>query len=57
MWEYATDLFEAETIGRMAGHFEVLLLAIAQNPQQPISTLPDILHQHQKPGTSANIQG
>ena len=40
MWEYATDLFEAETIGRMAGHFEVLLRAIAQNPQQPISTLP-----------------
>ncbi|WP_407883236.1 amino acid adenylation domain-containing protein, partial [Scytonema sp. NUACC26] len=40
MWEYATDLFEAETIRRMAEHFEVLLLAIAQNPQQSISTLP-----------------
>ncbi|MDF5712684.1 MAG: amino acid adenylation domain-containing protein [Rhizonema sp. NSF051] len=40
MWEYATDLFEAETIRRMAGHFEVLLEAIAQNPQQPISKLP-----------------
>ncbi len=35
MWEYATDLFVAATIGRMARHFEVLLTAIAQNPQQP----------------------
>ncbi|MEH2198295.1 amino acid adenylation domain-containing protein [Nostoc sp.] len=40
MWEYATDLFEAETIQRMAGHFEVLLGAITENPQQPISKLP-----------------
>jgi amino acid adenylation domain-containing protein len=39
MWEYATDLFEAETIGRMAEHFEVLLTAITQNPQQHISKL------------------
>ncbi|MBR8833343.1 MAG: amino acid adenylation domain-containing protein [Stigonema ocellatum SAG 48.90 = DSM 106950] len=48
MWEYATDLFEADTIRRMAGHFEVLLEAIAQNPQQIISTLPLI--------TTAEIQ-
>ncbi|MBP5974298.1 amino acid adenylation domain-containing protein [Brasilonema sp. CT11] len=48
MWEYATDLFEAETIRRMAGHFEVLLTAITQNPQQPISKLPLI--------TTAEIQ-
>ncbi|MEH2026224.1 amino acid adenylation domain-containing protein [Nostoc sp.] len=48
MWEYATDLFEAETIQRMAGHFEVLLQAIIQNPQQPISKLPLI--------TTAEIQ-
>ncbi|BAZ82712.1 non-ribosomal peptide synthetase [Sphaerospermopsis kisseleviana CS-549] len=40
MWEYATDLFEASTIRRMAGHFEVLLTAITQNPQQPIYQLP-----------------
>jgi amino acid adenylation domain-containing protein len=38
-WEYATDLFEAETIKRMARHFEVLMTAITQNPQQPISKL------------------
>jgi amino acid adenylation domain-containing protein len=40
MWEYATDLFEAETIRRIAGHFEVLLEAIVQNTQQPIGKLP-----------------
>jgi amino acid adenylation domain-containing protein len=48
MWEYATDLFEADTIERMAGHFEVLLGAIAENSQQPISKLPLI--------TTAEIQ-
>jgi acyl carrier protein len=40
IWEYATDLFEAETIERMAGHFEVLLSAIVDNPEQTISHLP-----------------
>jgi len=40
VWEYATDLFEAETIKRMAGHFEVLLGAIVENPEQSISQLP-----------------
>jgi amino acid adenylation domain-containing protein len=40
MWEYATDLFEAETIRSMAERFEVLLEAIAQNPQQFVSELP-----------------
>ncbi|MCF2150429.1 amino acid adenylation domain-containing protein [Desmonostoc muscorum LEGE 12446] len=40
MWEYATDLFEGQTIRRMAGHFEVLLEAIAENPQQAIGKLP-----------------
>jgi amino acid adenylation domain-containing protein len=40
LWEYATDLFEAQTIERMACHFEVLLTAIASNPEQLISHLP-----------------
>ncbi len=39
-WEYNSDLFEAETIQRMAGHFEVLLNAIVENPAQTINTLP-----------------
>ena len=39
-WEYASDLFEATTIERMAGHFQVLLEAIAANPEQRIGELP-----------------
>ncbi|WP_191761493.1 non-ribosomal peptide synthetase [Komarekiella delphini-convector] len=40
MWEYNTDLFDAGTIERMAGHFVTLLEAIIANPQQQISQLP-----------------
>ena len=40
MWEYATDLFEPETIERMAKHYEVLLTAIVEKPEQLISSLP-----------------
>ncbi|MCP4702545.1 MAG: amino acid adenylation domain-containing protein, partial [Gammaproteobacteria bacterium] len=39
-WEYATDLFYAETIERMAEHFEILLTAIVDNPEQSVSHLP-----------------
>ncbi|MFL9458751.1 condensation domain-containing protein [Tolypothrix bouteillei VB521301_2] len=39
-WEYATDLFEAKTIQKMARHFEVLLGGIVENPNQPIHSLP-----------------
>ena len=39
-WEYATDLFEAETVERMAAHFEALLDALALNPQQAIGSVP-----------------
>ena len=39
-FEYNTDLFDAATITRMAGHFETLLSAIAANPQQPLCDLP-----------------
>ena len=40
MWEYNSDLFDASTIERMAGHFETLLEGIVANPQQQISQLP-----------------
>ncbi|MHC5860260.1 amino acid adenylation domain-containing protein [Nostoc sp.] len=40
MWEYNTDLFDAGTIERIAGHFVTLLEAIVTNPQQQISQLP-----------------
>ncbi|HEX7273273.1 MAG TPA: amino acid adenylation domain-containing protein [Casimicrobiaceae bacterium] len=38
--EYATDLFDAATIERMAGHWQVLLESIAADPQEHISQLP-----------------
>ncbi|MGQ0704096.1 MAG: amino acid adenylation domain-containing protein, partial [Gemmatimonadales bacterium] len=40
MIEYRTDLFDAETIDRMAGHLGALLESVAVNPEQPISAIP-----------------
>ena len=37
--EYATDLFDADTIERLAGHFQTLLAGAAADPQQTISRL------------------
>ncbi|HEY2495744.1 MAG TPA: amino acid adenylation domain-containing protein [Candidatus Angelobacter sp.] len=37
---YATDLFEAETIQRMLGHYEQLLKAVVENPEQRVWNLP-----------------
>ncbi|MBE8998848.1 non-ribosomal peptide synthase/polyketide synthase [Nostoc sp. LEGE 12447] len=39
-WQYNTDLFEASTITRMAGHFVTLLEGIVVNPQEQIWQLP-----------------
>ncbi len=39
-FEYNTDLFDAATITRMAGHFQTLLEAIAANPQHRLFDLP-----------------
>jgi amino acid adenylation domain-containing protein/non-ribosomal peptide synthase protein (TIGR01720 family) len=38
--EYNTDLFDRETIQRMAGHFQVLLEGIITDPDQRIADLP-----------------
>ncbi|MBV9792202.1 MAG: amino acid adenylation domain-containing protein [Chloroflexi bacterium] len=38
--EYSTDLFEAATIERMAGHFQTLVAGIVANPEQHIAYLP-----------------
>ena len=38
--EYSADLFDADTITRLAGHLTTLLSAAAAHPDQPISTLP-----------------
>ena len=39
-FEYDSDLFDRETIERLAGHFEVLLRGIVSNPGERISALP-----------------
>ncbi len=38
--EYNTDLFNADTITRMLGHFQTLLEGIVANPEQQICDLP-----------------
>jgi amino acid adenylation domain-containing protein len=38
--EYATDLFDAATIARLAGHFTTLLEEIVADPEQRIGLLP-----------------
>ena len=37
--EYSTEVFDAATIGRMAGHLGVLLAAVAVDPGRPLSQL------------------
>jgi amino acid adenylation domain-containing protein len=37
---YSTDLFDASTMERMAGHFETMLEAIVADPEQRLSRLP-----------------
>ncbi len=39
-WEYSTDLFEADTIARMMGHFQNLLSGIASHPETRVNELP-----------------
>jgi amino acid adenylation domain-containing protein len=39
-WEYNTDLFDADTITRLAGHYERLLQSIVAHPDQRITDLP-----------------
>jgi len=46
--EYNTDIFEAATISRMIGHFQVLLDAIIAQPNLPISSLPLLTEQERQ---------
>ncbi|MFN6478154.1 non-ribosomal peptide synthetase [Nostoc sp. DedQUE07] len=48
VWQYNTDLFDAPTIERMAGHFVTLLESIVTNPQQQISQLPLLTQAQQR---------
>lgn len=36
-WEYNTDLFEAETITRLAGHWQNLLVSLVAHPEKRLS--------------------
>jgi amino acid adenylation domain-containing protein/thioester reductase-like protein len=38
--QYNTDLFDATTIARFVGHFQILLEAIAADPDRRVSSLP-----------------
>ncbi|HEU0053411.1 MAG TPA: condensation domain-containing protein, partial [Longimicrobium sp.] len=40
IWEYAADLFDDATIGRMEAHFRALLTAMVKNPEARVSELP-----------------
>ncbi|BAY78555.1 amino acid adenylation domain-containing protein [Nostoc linckia NIES-25] len=40
IWQYNADLFDANTIERMSGHFVTLLEGIVANPQERIAQLP-----------------
>jgi len=48
VFEYNTDLFEAETITRMIEHFKNLLQAAAANPNLRISDLPLLTEREQE---------
>jgi amino acid adenylation domain-containing protein len=39
-FEYSTEMFEAATITRMAGHWQTLLEGIVSDPDQPLADLP-----------------
>lgn len=40
IWQYNSDLFDDDTIARMAGHFQTLLAAIVANPNLTVGELP-----------------
>jgi aspartate racemase len=48
IWNYNTDLFEAQTIERMAGHFITLLKSAVKNPDQKISELNILTNQEKE---------
>src|SRR5207249_2774727 len=41
--EYSTDLFEAETIERLLGHYQTLLEGAVADPARPVDDLPLLL--------------
>ncbi|NUT87299.1 amino acid adenylation domain-containing protein [Pseudomonas corrugata] len=47
-WEYNCDLFDTDTVERMASHFETLARSAIDNAQQPIQLLPMITAQEKQ---------
>ena len=47
-WNFNTDLFQAETIERMARHFETLLATAIAQPDRSLSTLPLLAEDEQQ---------
>ena len=39
IWIYNTDLFDAATVARMAGHFETLLSSVSKSPDEQLGAL------------------
>jgi amino acid adenylation domain-containing protein len=52
---YSTDLFKLETIERMIGHFNQLLLSIVQDPQQQVGKLRILTHEEEKQLLGTNL--
>ncbi|HSX91436.1 MAG TPA: amino acid adenylation domain-containing protein [Hydrogenophaga sp.] len=48
VFEYNTDLFDASTIERMAGHYEQLLRSAIATPDSPLSALPMLSEPQQR---------
>jgi amino acid adenylation domain-containing protein len=46
--EYSTDLFDAATIARLAGHYQTLLWSIVTNPDEKLSALQILSEQEQR---------
>ncbi|MBD2515972.1 amino acid adenylation domain-containing protein [Nostoc sp. FACHB-973] len=57
-FEYNANLFDADTIARMVGHFQTLVEGIVTNPEQQIANLPLLTadEQHQLLGEWNNTQ-
>ncbi|MCA1657436.1 MAG: condensation domain-containing protein, partial [Actinobacteria bacterium] len=55
--EYATDLFDAATAGRMLAHLETLLGAAVAEPDKPVSSLPMMTEEEQRSLLGWNAPG
>ncbi len=60
-FEYATDLFDAETMERMAAHFRRLTLQLIRQPHTPVDAVPfidppeleQLIHRYNRPPVAA----